>query len=167
MLREARPQHDTAFFFPPLTAINYGNSALADGFVTFYMAKNIEEEPVRFTCMNQAKDKLEYDGKPPGSLPMKKIAANAKRCSHGALDFLFGKQRLLFLSSPSEAAGLYARHEAKVTIDRKWIPRAMTICRLLKDLMKTLAEQRTKAARQGMHNVVVTQNGDLVERDDY
>lgn len=169
-LRSAKAQPDADIFFPPLAAINYGNSSLADGFITFFVAKRSEPgKTFRFSCMNQAKDKLGYDGTRIGFLPMASIAANATRCNNSALDFLFGGgnsgDRLLFVSAPTEGAGLFAKDEKRISIERNWMPRVMADCKLLRSLMRTLARQRTARSRRQM-NVLVVGMGNIIEGDD-
>jgi hypothetical protein len=152
-------------WYRPITAINYGNSSLSDGFITFYLANRASSDAVptyitKFTAMNQAKDKLGDSGEPKGPLPMKKIAANAERCTNRVLDGVFGPERLLLVSTPTDGSGLFAKKA--VMLDRKWIPRVMAQCQILKDVMKTLANQRCKATRMETHAVQVNARGKTV-----
>jgi hypothetical protein len=163
-------------FHPPIAAVNCGNSALADGFITCFVAKKgwvkqigqIDSEmiwnidPVKFTAMNQAKDKLGYSGKPKGPLPIAKLRAHAERCSDPVLDGLFGKKRLLFVSTPSSQNLMVTR---KGTLERRWLQRALDESNILMDLMATLNSQRTLQNRQKKYADCVDETGELVDDD--
>eukprot|EP00978_Attheya_sp_CCMP212_P024777 scaffold78489_cov58-Attheya_sp.AAC.2 len=162
-------------FHPPITAVNYRNSALADGLITCFVAKKewakkgeIDSEmiwnidPVKFTAMNQAKDKLGYSGKPKGPLPIAKLRAHAERCSDPVLDGFFGKKHLLFASTPSS---LNLKVKRLGTVEMRWLPRALDESKILMELMATLNSQRTLKNRQKRYTDCVDETGKLVDDD--
>ena len=87
-----RRQADMEGFALPSAWINFGNSPLADGFVTFWCEATTGEKPSDFKCTltNQAKD-YHNDSK----LDKAKLNKHAERCNAAVLDGVFGKRRLL------------------------------------------------------------------------
>ena len=55
------------------------------------------------------------------------------------MDGLFGKKRLLFVSTPEN---MNAR--GSVSVERRWLPRAMVNCKILEGLTGPLSIQRTR-----------------------
>jgi hypothetical protein len=151
-------------FCPPMAAVNYGNSALFDGSITCFVAKKEwcnegkwQTNPVKFTAMNQAKDKLGYSGEPKGALPVSKLRTHAERCNDPVLNGLFGMKRLLFVSTPSTMNA-----KGKVRVPRCWLPRALDKCEILAELMSTLASQRTRKENKETYTDCVDEKGKLV-----
>ena len=155
-----------SIFHPPITAVNYGSSALADGFITCLIAKNegteieSKKKSIRFSPMNQAKDKLGYSGKPKGPMPVSKLRAHAERCSDPILNKLFGEKRLLFVSTPTSQR--FVKREKSLKVLRPWLPRALDQCKILENLMATLSSRRTKQYRQELHTDCVDEDGNTV-----
>lgn len=159
-------------FHPPIAAVNHGNSALADGYITCFVAKkewakvvtdgavvewNQDQGPVKFTAMNQAKDKLGFKGTPKGQLPVTKLKTHAERCRDPVLDGLFGKKRLLFVSTPMNMSA-----QGSASVERRWLPRAMVNCKILEGLMGPLSIQRTCEARRQTYADCVDGNGRVI-----
>ena len=108
--------------------------------------------------MNQAIDKLGYSGEAKGSLPIAKLRAHAERCSDSVLDGLFGKKRLLFVSTLSIVD---FKAKRKVKVERRWLPRALDRCVILAELVKTLTNQRSLECHQFTYADCVDKTGNL------
>ena len=173
-LSDSIPQtQQDPIFHPPIAAVNYGGSDLADGNITCFMAQKNwvleagltdgdmtwNTQPVKFTAMNQAKDKLGYTGTPKGPLPLAKLKTHAKRCGDPVLNGLFGEKRVLFVSTPTDM-----RTKGQAKANRPWLPRTMnpSNCKILAGLMNTLHSQRSQIGRQKTFTDCVDETGAII-----
>jgi len=145
-VRHHHGAHESCYY-PPIACVNYGNSQLADGFVTCFARDERDQNIFRFSVMNQAKDKHST-----GGMPISKLNAHAKRCEDGVLCGLFGSQRLLCVSAPHDH--LIATNKCKLL--RKFIPYLMSDCCILRQVMEQLSDQRSKDGRIDRHGVYFT-----------
>ena len=151
--RHDRGVHEGCYY-PPIACVNYGNSPLADGFVTCFARDERDQNMFRFSVMNQAKDKHSM-----GGMPISKLNAHAKRCEDGVLCGLFGSQRLLCVSAPRDH--LTATNKCKLS--RKFIPYMLSDCCILSDVMKQLSVQRSEDGRIDRHGVYFTKERERVD----
>lgn len=149
-------RHETEHFYPPIACVNYGNSPLADGFVTCQARDTSDDENqvFRLSIMNQSKDKHSK-----GGLPITKLNVHADRCAKEALNGLFGSQRLLCVSTPENVFS----DSGKCIIQRKFLPYVLSECKILMQLMTNLSRQRSKEGRIKKHAAFFSSNGKKVE----
>lgn len=125
-------------FAPPAAWINYGNSPLADGFVTFFCTTDeatVGNEAFRFTLMIQARDY--HNG---SKLKTKKLKDHADRCSDAALNGVFGSERLLGVAGRKEVF----HSKGATTIERNFMPYSLDQGIVLAELLPTLLESQRK-----------------------
>lgn len=140
-------------FSPPAAWINYGNSPLADGFVTFFCTTDeatVGNEAFRFTLMIQAKDY--HNG---SKLKTKKLKDHADRCSDAALNGVFGSERLLGVAGRKEVV----HSKGATTIERNFMPYALDQGIVLAELLPTLESQRKFDTRISKLAVYCTSDG--------
>lgn len=162
MLNNCTPKTntDSGSFYPPITALNYGNSPFADGLVSFYVQDTepgmpTNQDPFMMSIFNQAKDKLGVKK----TLAVATLETHAERCSSTMLDKIFGELRLLCVSAPNKASVI----SKKICKERNWLPRSMASSLILKELMSALNKDRSLEGRIEEHAVFVDEAGNTIE----
>jgi len=150
-----------ARYFSPIARVNFGSSPFADGFFTFYVKStrtgDKSKDAKRFTIMNQSKD---YHNS--SSLDAKKLQQHAERGKHKLLDPLFGKFRLLCVSSSKEV--LVAKKKCN---KRDFLPYCADHSTPLNDLLATLTNQRNRSQRLKTHAHFCDQEGKSIRESEW
>lgn len=141
-------------FHPPIACINYGNSSLADGFVSC-IVKNDQDQVFQFTIMNQSKDKHTTTS----GLHISGLNSHADRCADPVLDGLFGEKRLLCVSTPRD----YVSNQNKCRIKRKFASYVLLNCEILGLLMRDLNLQRSKEGRKRLNGAIYDSEGRKIQ----
>ena len=142
-------------YYPPITCVNYGNSPLADGFVTCLARDTSDNKSGAFpvSILNQSKDKHSN-----GGMPITKLNTHADRCAKEVLDGLFGSQRLLCVSTPTQQFSDSYRCKKC-----NFLPYVLSQSNILEGLMSELLDQRSKQGQIKEHAQFFNGNGKKVE----
>jgi len=146
--------NDSDTFAAPIACINYGNSDLPDGIVTFYAKqRDPNSEPKKWSIMIQAKD---YHSR---GVDAKQLNEHAEKAGGKLLDGLFGEKRLLLC-----VAGTTVLCKKATTTQRNYLPFAFQHGKLVEDLLASLTEQRSSQSRVETFACDCGEDGEIVTR---
>jgi len=146
--------NDSDTFAAPIACINYGNSDLPDGIVTFYAKqRDPNSEPKKWSIMVQAKD---YHSK---GVDAKQLNEHAEKAGGKLLDGLFGEKRLLLC-----VAGTTVLCKKATTTQRNYLPFAFQHGKLVADLLASLTKQRSSQSRVETFACDCGEDGEIVTR---
>ena len=141
--------------------INYGNSDLPDGFVTFFAVEEDEEEEMdgrdeKFSIMIQAKDYHDET-----NIDATKLNEHAAKASNSVFNGLFGDDDYRLVAVASTHKSLFATRRVAA---REFMPYSVKESVLIGDLHSKLTEQRNPKRRREEHGCICDEKGKVVTK---
>ena len=148
-----RNPNGTHHYIPAFAAVNYWNSDLCDGFVTFHAQRRDDPHNVeKMSIMIQARDYHESS-----TLDTERMNEHAAKHNNDVMDICFGKTRLFCVASKREAV----MAKGKAT-KRQYMPFIVEEGLLLSEILPRLQVQRNRKLSEEQHGDWCDKHGNVL-----